>query len=134
MALKFENDSGPYEKRFDRRGEPIKVFFDEPVHVDVCVDDGTDVTILKSFSDVTNISSWASHINLYDAHNKKPVMKSSFMKCRKAKSPDKMRATGVIEQIDDKNFRLTVAKNQYKFKRIIKPFEFDEGDDNSTEE
>ena len=132
MALKFENDSGPYEKRFDRRGEPIKVFFDEPVHVDVCVDDGTDVTILKSFSDVTNISSWASHINLYDAHNKKPVMKSSFMKCRKAKSPDKMRATGVIEQIDDKNFRQKDKKNQYK--RIIKPFEFDEGDDNSTEE
>ena len=109
----------------DKRGEIIRLTFDNPVNVDLCIHDGNDLNYITSLTDVDQIASWSSHINVYDAHNKKPVLKSSFMKARKAKSPDKMRATAEITCVDN-SIRITIEKNQYKLKKKIKPFSIEE--------
>lgn len=109
--------------RRDKRGEIIRVDFDEPVHVDLCMNDGENLNLVNPLPDTEHISSWSSHINVYDSHNKKPVLKSSFMKARKAKSPDKMRATAELTAMEDGSIRMTIEKNQYKIKKNkIKPF------------
>ena len=49
------------------------------------------------------------------------------MKARKAKSPDKMRATAEISQLNDGSIRMTIERNQYKIKRNkVKPFSIEE--------
>ena len=126
LILKEGADEGLSRIRRDKRGEVIRIDFEEPTHVNLCVDDGTELRLLRSLSDAEHISSWASHINIYDAHNKKPVLKSSFMKCRKAKSPDKMRATATIERENDGGIRVTIAENQYKLKKMVQPFSYEE--------
>ena len=133
LIMKEGSDKGLSRIRKDKRGEAIRIDFEEPTHVNLCVDDGTDLRLLRSLSDTEHISSWASHINVYDAHNKKPVLKSSFMKCRKAKSPDKMRATAIIEREDTGGIRVTVAANQYKFKKMVRPFDYEENNIESGE-
>lgn len=113
--------------RRDKRGEIIRVDFDEPVHVDLCMNDGEHLNLVNPLPDTEHISSWSSHINVYDSHNKKPVLKSSFMKARKAKSPDKMRATAELTAMEDGSIRMTIEKNQYKIKKNkIKPFTIEE--------
>lgn len=109
----------------DKRGEIIRLTFGNPVNVDLCIHDGTNLNYVTSLTDVDQIASWSSHINVYDAHNKKPVLKSSFMKARKAKSPDKMRATADITY-DGDSIRMTIEKNQYKLKKKIKPFSIED--------
>ena len=127
MALIIKNglDSDIMRIKKDKRGEIIRVDFEEPTHINLCVDDGTELRLLKSLSDAEQVSSWSSHLNIYDSHNKKPVLKSSFMKCRKAKSPDKMRATAIIEKEDTGGVRVTIAANQYRVKKMVQPFSYD---------
>lgn len=127
MALIIKNglDSDIMRIKKDKRGEIIRIDFEEPTHINLCVDDGTELRLLKSLSDAEQVSSWSSHLNIYDYHNKKPVLKSSFMKCRKAKSPDKMRATAIIEKEDTGGVRVTIAANQYRVKKMVQPFSYD---------
>ena len=127
MALIIKNglDSDIMRIKKDKRGEIIRVDFEEPTHINLCVDDGTELRLLKSLSDAEQVSSWSSHLNIYDHHNKKPVLKSSFMKCRKAKSPDKMRATAIIEKENTGGIRVTIAANQYRVKKMVQPFSYD---------
>ena len=127
MALIIKNglDSDIMRIKKDKRGEIIRVDFEEPTHINLCVDDGTELRLLKSLYDAEQVSSWSSHLNIYDCHNKKPVLKSSFMKCRKAKSPDKMRATAIIEKEDTGGVRVTIAANQYRVKKMVQPFSYD---------
>lgn len=113
--------------RKDKRGEIIRIDFPEATNTEIVVDDGKNLTFVRDIPEAEHISSWASHINIYDMHNKKPALKSSFWKCRKAKSPDKMRATADITETEDGTVRITVQKNQYKFKRNkTKPFSYEE--------
>lgn len=127
MALIIKNglDSDIMRIKKDKRGEIIRIDFEEPTHINLCVDDGAELRLLKSLSDAEQVSSWSSHLNIYDYHNKKPVLKSSFMKCRKAKSPDKMRATAIIEKEDTGGVRVTIAANQYRIKKMVQPFSYD---------
>lgn len=130
MALILNiSEDGLSRVRRDKRGEVIRIDFEEPTHVNLCVDNGSELRLLRSLSDTEHISSWASHINIYDSHNKKPVLKSSFMKCRKAKSPDKMRATAVIEREDNGGIRVTIAENQYKLKKMVQPFGYENSEE-----
>lgn len=130
MALNISKDiinRNDIKLKRDKRGEIIRIDFENPVHVDLCVNDGKDLSLVKPLPDTEHISSWSSHINVYDSHNKKPVLKSSFMKARKAKSPDKMRATAEISQLDDGSIRMTIERNQYKIKKNkVKPFSIEE--------
>lgn len=130
MALNISNDiinRDDIKLRRDKRGEIIRIDFEKPIHVDLCVHDGKDLSLVRPLPDTEHISSWSSHINVYDSHNKKPVLKSSFMKARKAKSPDKMRATAELSQLEDGSIRMTIERNQYKIKRNrVKPFLLEE--------
>lgn len=125
MALNISQDildRDDIKLRRDKRGEIIRIDFEgKPQNVELCVDNGTTLTYVKPLPDTQHISSWASHINVYDVHNKKPVLKSSFMKARKAKSPDKMRASADLTTVGD-IVRITVQANQYKIKKNrVKP-------------
>lgn len=130
MALNISNDlinRNDVKLRKDKRGEIIRIDFKNPVHVDLCINDGKYFSLVRPIPDTEHISSWSSHINVYDSHNKKPVLKSSFMKARKAKSPDKMRATAELVQLNDGHVRMIIERNQYKIKKNrIKPFLIEE--------
>lgn len=130
MALNLSKDvcdRSDIKIKKDRRGKVVRINFNSPVYADLCVNDGDNTSFVKPLPDTNCISSWSSHINVYDSHSKKPILKSSFMKARKSKSPDKMRATAEISQIENNHIRITIEKNQYKIKKNrIKPFTIDE--------
>ena len=130
MALNISDDilaRDDVKLRKDKRGEIIRIDFDSPVHVDLCIHDGKDLSLVKPLPDTEHLSSSASHINVYDSKSKKPVLKASFMKAREAKPPDKMRATAELSQLENGDIRMTIEKNQYKIKRNrVKPFLIEE--------
>ena len=64
--------------RKDKRGEIIRIDFPEATNTEIVVDDGENLTFVRDIPEAEHISSWASHINIYDVHNKKPALKSSF--------------------------------------------------------